>query len=109
MIPEFGRSPEEGKGCPLQYSWESSVDQLVKNPPSMWETWDQSWVGKIPRRREKLPTPVFWPVEFQGLNRPWGRRELDKTLSELLELVMDREAWRAAIHGVTKSRTGLSN
>ena len=31
------------------------------------------------------------------------------SLSELLELVMDREAWRAAIHGVTKSRTQLSD
>ena len=30
---------------------------------------------------------------------------MDMTLSELQELVMDREAWRAAIHGVTKSRT----
>ena len=34
---------------------------------------------------------------------------MDVNLSELRELVMDREAWRAAIHGVTKSRTRLSD
>ena len=34
---------------------------------------------------------------------------MDMSLSELQELVMDREAWRVAIHGVTKSQTRLSN
>ena len=32
------------------------------------------WVGKIPWRRKRLPTPVFWPREFHGLCSPWGRR-----------------------------------
>ena len=34
---------------------------------------------------------------------------IDVSLSELLELVMDREAWHAAIHGIAKSRTRLSD
>ena len=39
-----GRSPGEGIGYPLQYSWASLVAQLVKNPPAMQETWVQSLV-----------------------------------------------------------------
>ena len=38
-IPGSGRSPGEGIGYPLQYSWASFVAQLVKNPPEMQETW----------------------------------------------------------------------
>ena len=37
------------------------------------------WVGKIPWRRERLPTPVFWPAELHGLYSPWGRQKLDTT------------------------------
>ena len=39
LIPGSGRSPEEGIGYPLQYSWASLVAQMGKNPPAMWETW----------------------------------------------------------------------
>ena len=37
------------------------------------------WVWKIPWRRERLPTPVFWPGEFHGLHSSWGCKELDIT------------------------------
>ena len=37
--PESGRSPGEGTGYPLTYSWASPVAQLVKNLPGIWETW----------------------------------------------------------------------
>ena len=59
----------------------SLIAQLVKNPPVMQETQLDSWVGKVPWRRERLPTAVFWPGEFHGLY----------------------------IHQVTKSRTRLSD
>ena len=45
------------------FCWVSLVAQLVKNLPAMQET----WVGKILWRRERLPTPVFWPGEVLGV------------------------------------------
>ena len=39
--------------------WASLTTRLVKNPPAMQETWFDSWVRKIPWRRDRLPTPVF--------------------------------------------------
>ena len=74
-IPGSERSAGEEIGYPLQYSWPSLVAQLVMNLPAKQET----WVGKIPWRRERLPTPVFWPREFHGLYSPWGHKELDMT------------------------------
>ena len=41
--------------------------QLVKHPPAMWETWAQSLGWEDPLEKERLPTPVFWPRELQGL------------------------------------------
>ena len=42
LTPGSGRSPAEGTGYPLLYSWASLVSQMVKNLPAMWETWVRS-------------------------------------------------------------------
>ena len=72
---------------PLQYSLAPLVAHLVKNLPAMQETWVRSWVGKMRWRRERLPTPVFWPGEFHGLYSPWGCKELDTTEQLSLSLL----------------------
>ena len=83
-IPESGRSPGEGIGYPLHYSWASLVAQTVKNPLAVWKTWVRSLGWKIPWRRVWQPTPVFLPGEFPGQRSlmgysPWGLKELDMT------------------------------
>ena len=55
-IPGLGRSPGEGIGYPLQYSWASLVAQTLKNPPAMWETWVHS-VGWHDPLEEGAPPP----------------------------------------------------
>ena len=40
-----------------------------------WRPGFDPWIGKIPWRRERLPTPVFWPGEVHGLYSPWGHSQ----------------------------------
>ena len=74
----------------LRTPWASLEAQLVKNPRAMQETWVQSLVQKIPWRRERLPTPVFWPGEFHGMYSPRGCKEPDTTEHLLVSLSLSR-------------------
>ena len=77
----------------------------------------------------EVETPILWPPDVKNwlirkgpdAGKDWGQEEkgmtedemvtnsMDMDLGGLRELVMDREAWRAAVHEVTKSRTRLSD
>ena len=56
-----------------------TISRLVKDSACNVRSGFDPWVGKIPWRRERFPTPVFWPGEFHGLYSPQGRKESDMT------------------------------
>ena len=112
----------------LEKTLESPLD--CKEIQPVHSKGDQPW-DFLGGNDAEAETPVLWPPHAKsGLirkhpyaGRDWGQEEkgttedemagwhhgLDMSLRELQELVVDREAWRAAIHGVTKSRTRLSD
>ena len=87
LILGSGRSPGEGIGYPLQYSWASVVAQLVKNPPARQETWVWS-LG----REDPLKKGIANPLQYSCLENP-----------------MDRGAWWRIVHGVEKRWAQLSD
>ena len=78
--PGSGRSPGEGIGYPLQYSWASLVAQTVKNLPAMQEAWVWSWVGNIPLEKGTathyiiLAWRISWKEEPGGLQSMGSQR-----------------------------------
>ena len=113
----------------LQRTLESPLDCKEMQP--VHPKGDQSWVF-FGRTDAKAETAIHWPPDAKSsligkdpdAGRDWGQEEkgmtedemvgcitdsIDISLSELRELVMDTEAWRAVIHGVAKSRTWMSD
>ena len=99
-IPGLRRSPAEGIGYLLQCSWASLVAQLVKNPPTMWETWVGSPCWIIQHLFANLHICFGIPCGSEGKESvcnvrdlgliPWSGRSLEKGMATHSSIL----AWR---------------
>ena len=77
LIPGSGRSPGEGNSYPLQYSWASLVAQMVRNPPTMRETWVRSLGWEDPLKEGMATHSVYLPGESPGTKQPDRLRSME--------------------------------
>ena len=102
-IPGLGRYPGEGIGYPLESSWASLMVQLIKNLPTMWETWVQSLHWEYPLTKGRVKGCCWtkrhqdsWPLEeknsIQGQRRGLIHSEL-LCNKVLLKYKRDRESF----------------
>ena len=75
LILELRRSPGEGKGYPLQYSWASLVAQMVKNLPALRETWVGSlgWEDSLEKGKATHSSILAWRIPYTVQFMGWQR------------------------------------
>ena len=82
---------------------------MVKNLPTVQETWVQSLDWEDPLEKGKVTTPVFLPGEFHGLYSPRGRKESDVTGQlSLTKIVLKSHYMNTTTHSQWQQRTLIS-